>query len=135
MRKIKELHAFLLSLNLFAAEQMDSAVDNLTVTPCCRPHTVPGQLVVAEKDYTAAFLIERYPHHLRSDDELIAPLSVFLLNHDPERTEKVVFKMDIDLLDNETANIVFSILYTELVLAEEDSNGSLLINNLRYKLL
>lgn len=135
MQKIKDLHSFILSLNLFEAGQLDSDVDDLVITPKCYAHSVPGQMVITEKDYTATFYIERYPHHLQSEDLLIAQISAWLIENDESRTEPRQYQMIVEPLDSQTVNLEFGIPFNELVIAVEDSNGNISIKGTQYSLL
>lgn len=134
MQKIAALHSFIAGLNLVAAEQIDSAVDDLTLIPSGRPADIAGQLVIAEKHYTASFFIERYPHGKVSEDQLFAQISAWLLANDTGRLEPVEFEMIVDVLDAQTANLEFGIPFTELVTAIPDTAGNLIINGVKYKL-
>jgi hypothetical protein len=132
--KIKALHSFLVGLDLFAAEQMDSCVDMLTITPACRPHVVAGQLVAAEMDYTATFNIARYPHSEVPPELLFAQMSVWALQNDPNRLEPLFFEINIDVLDTQTADIEFAIKFNELVLMKEHVGGGIVFKDRAYVL-
>ena len=134
MTKISQLHQFILNLNLFAAEQMDSFIDDLTVTPACRPTSIAGELLIAEKDYTATFFIERYPHGLVSADQLIAHICTWLIENDPNRLKPVIFDIVVDVLDSATANLEFRVVFYEQILATETPGGSLQYQNGGYVL-
>ncbi len=134
MQKIKDLHAFIIGLNLFAAEQMDSFVDDLVITPAFRGTGVLNEVVAAEKDYTAMFFIERYPHKLVSPDQLLAQISAWLIENDPYRTDIVAFPMIVEVNDSETADLEFGISFNEWILAKEDPAGAIVFNNTRYAL-
>jgi hypothetical protein len=135
MKKIKALHAFILGLDLFAAEQMDSYVDDLRIVPAVRPAGTPEKIIITEMRYTATFFIERYPHGQVSPNILFAQISAWLIENDAERTEPIDFPMIVDLLDTETANLEFGIAFEELVIATEDANGSINVRNKKYALL
>lgn len=135
MIKIKMLHSFILDLNLFAAAQMDSEVDDLVITPSCRPHPTAGQIIVAEKDYTATFYIERYPHKAVSEDALLAQVSAWLVENDSERTQPIEFPIIVEVLDTSTANIEFGIAFNEHIMAVQDVNGDIEVKGVRYALL
>lgn len=134
MQKIAALHSFIAGLNLVAAEQIDSAVDELTIIPSGRPATIAGQLIIAEKHYTASFFIERYPHGKVSEDQFVAQISAWLLANDTGRLEPVEFEMIVDVLDAQTANLEFGIPFTELVIGIPYANGTIVINGVKYKL-
>jgi P2 phage tail completion protein R (GpR) len=134
MQKITDLHTFIANLNLVAAEQIDSAVDDLSIIPSGRPAAVAGQLVIAEKHYTASFFIERYPHGKVSEDQLLAQISAWLLANDTGRLEPVGFDMIIDVLDAQTANLEFGIPFTELITCTPYATGAIVVNGVKYKL-
>ena len=134
MKKIADLHQFIASLNLVAAEQIDSDVDDLTITPACRETGIIGQLIIAEKDYTATFFIERYPHGRISEDALLAQISVWLIENDTARIEPIHFSLIIQVLDAQTANLEFGIVFNEPIVAVETVDGPLTINNKQYAL-
>ena len=134
MQKITALHTFIANLNLVAAEQIDSAVDELTIIPSGRPGTIAGQLVIAEKHYTASFFIERYPHGKVSVNQLFAQISAWLLENDTGRLEPVEFEMIVDVLDAQTANLEFGIPFTELVIGIPYATGTIVIKGVKYKL-
>lgn len=134
MQKIAALHTFLAGLNLVAAEQIDSAVDDLTIIPSGRPAATAGQIIIAEKHYTASFFIERYPHGQVSEDQLFAQLSAWLLTNDTGRLEPVEFEMIVDVLDAQVANLEFGIPFTELVTLIPFATGPIVINGSHYKL-
>jgi len=134
MQKIAELHDFIVRLNLFAAEQMESVVDDLTVVPACRPNGNVGELVIAEKDYIATFFIERYPHGQVSEDNLLAQISAWLVQNDADRTTPFDFDMNIEVMDAQIADIEFGIPFTELIIAQQDEAGDILVDGVRYAL-
>jgi len=134
MQKIALLHDFIISLNLFAPEQMESVIDDLTVIPACRPNGTAGELVIAEKDYTATFFIERYPHGQVSEDKLLAQISAWLVQNDADRTIPFDFSLNIEVMDTQIADLEFGIPFTELIIAQEDEAGEILFNAVRYTL-
>jgi hypothetical protein len=134
MQKIAALHSFIAGFNLVAAEQIDSVVDELTIIPSGRPALTPGQVVIAEKHYMASFFIDHYPHGLVSANLLFAQISAWLLANDTGRTEPIEFGMIVDVLDPQTANLEFGIPFTELVIGIPDAAGSIVINNVKYRI-
>jgi hypothetical protein len=114
---------------------MDSYVDDLRIVPAGRPSSVQDQIVIAEERYTATFFIERYPHGRLSPHILFAQISAWLLENDTERTEPIDFPMIVEVLDTETANLEFGILFDELVMAAEDEDGVIHVHGKTYALL
>lgn len=134
MQKIAALHSFIAGLNLGAAEDINSDVDDLTLIPSGRPAAIAGQIIIAEQHYTASFFIERYPHGQVSPQLLFAHISAWLLANDTERTEPVEFTMIIDVLDAQTANLEFGIPFTELITLIPDAAGLISIDGVKYRL-
>jgi hypothetical protein len=135
MQKIAALHSFILGLDLFAAEQLESYVDDLQIVPAGRPNGTPGQIIITEKHYTATFYIERFPHGQISEDRLLAQISAWLIENDSTRTDPLEFPLIVDVLDTETANLEFGIQFEEFVIAAEDPAGSIQLNGKKYALL
>jgi len=135
MQKIADLHNFIINLNLVAAEQVDSFVDDLVITPALRGTGVAGQLIIAEKDYTAMFYIERYPHGGISEDALLAQISAWVIQNDTERTASIAFPLIVDIHDNNTADLEFGISFNELIIATADVNGTIDVDGTKYALI
>jgi hypothetical protein len=135
MKKIADLHAFILALDLVAAEQIDSFVDDLLIVPSGRPAPDEGQIIIAEKRYTATFFIERYPHGQISEDALLAQIVAWLLENDTTRTDPIDFPLIVDVHDAQTANLEFGIAFEEWIVAAEDAAGPITINGKKYALL
>jgi len=132
MKKIAELHSYLLTLDLFAAEQMNSEVDDLIITPTYYPDG--ANMFVCEQSYTAMFFIERYAHAKVSADVLFAHISRWLMENDTGSTAPLPFGVVVDVLDHNTANLEFGISFNENISAVADVDGPLLINGVRYAL-
>lgn len=133
MIQLTALTSFLLNLNLFAAEQLESFVDDLTILPACRS-AVAGQIVVCEMDYTAAFYIERYPHATHRAELLVAQISAWLLQNDSNRHFGFQFPVVVDVLDDSTADLEIRIPFHEIVTATQHPSGEILFNSQRYTL-
>jgi hypothetical protein len=135
MKKIADLHAFILSLDLFAAEQLDSYIDDLTVTPSWRNGPQPSTKIAAVMDYTATYFIERYPHHAVPAELLIAQISAWLLTHDADNLNPFTYGVNVDVLDASTADLEFGIGFSEDVVVIEDLSGPIEMDGTRYRLL
>lgn len=133
MKQLSALTAFLLNLELFAAEQLESFVDDLTILPACRD-AVAGQIVVCEMDYTAAFYIERYPHATHRAELLVAQIGAWLLQNDSNRHGGFQFPVVVDVLDASTADLEIRIPFHEVVTATQHPSGEILFNSQRYTL-
>jgi hypothetical protein len=133
MTKLTALTTFLLNLNLFAAEQLESFVDDLTIMPACRT-AAAGQIVVCEMDYTAAFYIERFPHGSTPAPLLFAQISAWLLQNDPDRHAGFDFPVNVDILDDSTADLEIRIGFHETSTATQHPSGDILFNGQGYVL-
>ena len=134
MVKHATLVSFLLNLNLFAAEQLDPFVDDMTISPAGRPGTAAGQIVICEMDYTAVLFIERYPHAAQPVPLLLAQISAWLKTNDPDRQQGFQFPINVDVLDDATADLEIRIVFHELVTATTNASGAIMLNGSRYAL-
>ena len=135
MKKIAALHQFLIALELFAAEQIESFIDVLNITPSGETVFSPAGICFADIEYTATFFIERYPHGIRPAELFIAQLSAWLLQDNNPRDSPVFnIDMNVDVLDAQTADIEFAIKFNEMIEAVEDPDGLIVYQDKRYSL-
>lgn len=135
MQIISQLYEFLISLNLVAAEQIDGFVDDLQVTPAFRETDQADVFVLAVKDYTATFYIERYPFGQVGENELLAQISSWIIQQDAWwEVNQADFSVIIDVSDNQVADIELGIKLREHVTAKQDDAGSVVIDGMRYAL-
>lgn len=135
MVKLQQLTEFLLNLNLVAAEQIDSWVENPRMVP--RGKVVSeGQLVLFTQTYDAIFAIERYPHKRHSAELLFAHVSAWLIENDSERAQLGLSnpQTDVDVLDDKTADIELTIAFEEDITAVLDEDGPISYMGGQYKL-
>jgi hypothetical protein len=133
MTKIQQLHTFLIGLNLFAAENISSVMDDLRITPALRPGATLSQLVMCEKDYLATFNIDDLAQS--NGDLLLANLSKWLAINNADSLNPSPFDMTIEILNNDKCNVEFSIPFNEVLLAEQSSNGPLMVDGIRFALV
>lgn len=133
MNKIKALTSFLISLDLVAAENIESFVDDPKIIPSgkCLSH---NSIVLYRQDYTATIYIEDFPHKEHPAELLFGHLCSWLLNND-DRQEIAQPTVNVDVLDNDTANIEISIEFKEDVEAIEDDAGPIELFGFRYRIL
>ncbi len=141
MKKIQALHQFILGLNLVAADDVDSYVDKLTLTPSGRPDSVNmTDRVLADTRYTATFYLSGYPFNRHPIERLIAQLSAWLLDYDDERKESAELSITVDVLDEhgnvaDVANLEFDVVFDERVVITPDDGGDIAFNGMNYSLL
>jgi hypothetical protein len=124
MKQIAAITAFLLDLDLVAAEQIESWVENPQIVPAGTWRTAKG-VVIYRQRYTAVIAIERYPHKRHPAELLFAHISAWLIEHDGERfdNEDAKITTDVEILDDDTADILVSIDFVEEVEIVEDEDG------------
>ena len=135
MQKITDLRAFIIGLDLVAAEQIESFVDDLVVTPALRNTAAADEIVAAELHYFAMFYIERYPYAKKPAAELLAQISAWLIQNDTGRTDPVEFPVNVEINDYETADLEFGILFRENIRIKAEASGSIVVDGVNYKLI
>jgi hypothetical protein len=124
MKQIAAITAFLIDLDLVAAEQIESWVENPQIVPAGTVRTAKG-VVIYRQSYTAVIAIERFPHKVHPAELLFAHISAWLIEHDGERfdNEDAKITTDVEILDDDTADILVSIDFVEEVEIVEDADG------------
>lgn len=132
MIKLAQLTRFLIELNLVAAEQIDSWVENPRIVPSGKS-LGNGQIVMYRHEYDAVIVIERYPHKVHSAQLLFAHICSWVMNND-DRDEIARPRIDVDILDDDTADIEISISFEEDGMVVEDPAGDIELYGKRYRL-
>lgn len=135
MIKLQQITAFLIGLDLVAAENIDTWVENPRIVPWGKEIT-DGQMVLFRQTYDAVLSFERWPHSRHPAELLFAHVSVWLLENDEERFEKELAMpvTDVDILDTKTANVDITITFEEDITAVLDENGPITFGGQRYRL-
>jgi hypothetical protein len=136
MKRLRELTEFLMGLNYVAAEQLDSWADNPELIPLLESKG-PGGLTVYDVRYDAVVVIERYPHQRHPAELLFAQIVVWLDQADPDRYDQDNLanpRIDVDILDNGTADLELTIPFVESVDAVPDPDGPIEWNGQRWQL-
>lgn len=135
MRQIKALTSFLLGLNLVAAENIGSLVENPKVEPTAKSMG-DGGMILFRQTYDAVIDIERYPHQRHPVELLFGQVSAWLLTYDVDRFDRkeASIQTDVEVLDAETANIMLVIDFIEEVGAVPDPSGPIEYNGQRWRL-
>lgn len=134
MIKITALTHYLINCDLVAAENIESFVDD--------PKIIPSGIMLSEnslllyrQDYTATINIDDYPHQEHPAELLFAHVAAWLLENDQHRKDIAQPIVNIEILDNNTANIEISIDFNEDVYAVEDVNGPVTLFNVTYRIM
>lgn len=135
MKQLAALTAFLISLDLVAAEQIDSWADTPVIVPSGKVIS-DNSILLYRLTYNGIFTIERYPHKQHSAYLLFGQVGAWLMDNEPARNNgtEATIQTEIDILDDGTADIIFTIDFWEEVTAITDPNGVLVINNQHYTL-
>ncbi len=135
MLKLQQITAFLVGLDLVAAENIDAWVENPQVVPRFKD-LGNGQLVVYTQTYDAMIAIERYPHQVHAAELLFAQMCAWLIENDESRLELNLPhpETDVTILDNKTADIEIVIRFEEDITAVPDENGPIEFHGQRYRL-
>lgn len=132
MHKLAQITAFLVQQNLVAVEQIDSWVENPNIVPA-------GELrgdgiILYRQTYDAVISIERYPHKNHPAELLFALVCAWLMDNDADRDDIPTPQTDVDILDDETADVEITISFEEDVIGIEDPAGPIPFNGLNYRL-
>lgn len=135
MKQLAAITAFITSLNLVAAEQVDGWVENPQIVPVATSKGVGG-LILYRQTYTAVLVIERYPHKRHPAELIFAHVTAWLIDNDGERFDEEAAKIttDVDILDDETADITISIDFVEEVGIVADPAGPITYGGKRWRL-
>ena len=133
MIKLGILHQFLINLDLVAAENIDSWVENPKIVPSGK-NLSHDSIILFRQEYDAVFSIERFPHQKTDVNYLFGKLCAWLMENDGDRDDIPEPITDVDILDNGTADIEITISFTEDVEAIEDPAGTIVFNGKTYKL-
>lgn len=134
MKHLANIVAFLTDLNLVAAEQIESVVDNVIVRPSGQYTRKQQELKIAQLEYSAVIDIERYPHRERSADWLFAQLSAWVIEHPEIRIDPFEIGLVIDVLDDSTADIEIRLTLQEDIIIKPETGGTIRIGGDGYTL-
>lgn len=133
MVKLQQLTAFLVGLNLVAAEQLDGWVENPQILPRGKSMG-DGGMVLYTQTYDAVISIERFPHKNHPAELLFGQVCAWLIEHGDGTDEIPKPRTDVDVLDDQTADIEMTISFEEDVMAVADPAGSIVLGGARYRL-
>jgi len=136
MEKIKAITAFLINLNLVDAGQIESYVDEPSIVPSGKVESEgkDNSVLLYRQSYTCTINVDKYPHSKHPAELLFAHVATWLLTHDKDRDEIAEPGIDVDVLDDSTANIEISIEFDEDVFGVEDPSGPIVLDGINYRL-
>lgn len=135
MKQLQLLTAFLINLDLFAPEQLDSWVENPTLTPSGKA-TTEGGYIIYRQQYDAVITIERYAHAAQPVELIFSHLTAWLMDNDNARSDNrnASINTEVDVLDEQTADIIISIGFYEDVEIVPDVDGPITFNGETFRL-
>lgn len=130
LAKMQALATYLLSQNLFAAEQFDYYMENGTNEFASKRVGANG-LLLCRFTYDAVFSVERYA---QSADVFLVLLSVWLLENDCSRTadDLPMPEVDVTPLDDNTVDVDVKITFSEDITVLPDDEGPIVYKGTRY---
>jgi len=133
MNKLQALTQFIIELDLVAVENIDTWMEEPRIKPIGRQETA-NCILLFQNEYDAVFSIERFPHKRHSPNVLFGNICTWLMTEDCERDENAQPRTDVDILDDDVADVEITISFTEDVYAIKDVNGDILYNGEQYRL-
>ncbi|MFZ2405531.1 MAG: phage tail protein [Methylobacter sp.] len=140
MRQLQELTSLIIALDFVHPRKVSSVADTPRIIPSGKTVTIdtglnaPG-VVLYRQSYTAVFNIDEYPFKKHAPAELFGHICAYLLEYGNGTDEIPEPETDVDVLDNDTANIEVRIKFEQDVYAVEDAvNGTILYRGKRYRI-
>ncbi|MGH1374406.1 MAG: phage tail protein [Cellvibrionaceae bacterium] len=129
LEKLSQLHQALDNANLVASEQLDSWAEDGKMVLAASDRR--NGLVVCRFRYQGIYTLEGYT---KTPDLLMAVVCTFLIEFDEERDQQKLSAPDIDIemVDDDTANISINVDFEEKVELVKDDNGPILFKGIRY---
>lgn len=133
MIKLQQITQFLVNLNLVDVSQIDSWVENPQIVPSGKS-LGSGGIVLYRQEYDAVISIERFPHKNHPAELLFGQICAWLMESDPDRDEIAKPRTDVDILDDQTADIEITISFEENIEAVPDPAGTINLGGTLYRL-
>ena len=120
MKKLQALTSYLLSRNLVMPEQLDSWANQISLEMIWKPD-LKG-MHFANMRYSAVVVFERF-----ADDpgRLMALVGSWLESHDRDRDGLPMLSFDIDMVDNDLADVEITVEFVEPQYLAEDPDGEI----------
>lgn len=120
MNKLKALTTYLIERNLVMPEQLDSWANQVSPEMIWK-QDVKG-LHFANMRYSATFVLERFGGE---PGRLMALVGSWLENHDSDRDGLSALVYDIEMLDNDLADVEITVEFVEPQYLAEDPAGEI----------
>lgn len=136
MKQLAAITQFIVGLNMVAAEQIDTWVENPKVEPAGTVKSNNDSVVIYRQTYDAVIAIERYAHRVHPPELLFAQICAWLIEHDGDRFDRKDADLitDVDIMDDQTADIEITIDFHEEVEIVEYAGGPIELAGKRYQL-
>ena len=129
MNKLQLITAFLLSLDLFAAEQLDSYAENIELQPSGKSDG--NGMVLAWLEYDATVNIERFA---KNANVLMAHLCTWLMNNDALDDQNLP-RLDVELLDDQLVDVELTVHFKEALHLVPDPTGPFSLDGQSWQLV
>ena len=129
MNRLQLITAFLLSLDLFAAEQLDSYAENIELVPSGKSEG--NGIVLAWLEYDATVNIERFAQNA---DVLMAHLTIWLMNNDALDDDNTP-RLDVELLDDNMVDVELTVHFKEALRLIPDPTGPFILDGQTWQLV
>lgn len=133
MRKLAELTQFLIALDLVAVERIDSWAEDPRIIPSGKINT-GGSIVLYRHEYDAVISFDRWPYREHPAELLFAQVCAWIINHDADRDDNAQPRIDVDVIDDNVAEITITIDFEEDVYGVADPAGPVVIGGIHYRL-
>lgn len=135
MKQLQAITAFLVNLNLVAAENIDAWVENPQILPAGTDKGAKS-IVLFRQKYDAMIVIERFPHKVHPAELLFGQVCAWLMENDGERGDgsEATITTEVEILDDSTADVIITIDFIEDVTAYEDATGPIALAGKHYRL-
>ena len=120
MKKLQALTSYLLSRNLVMPEQLDSWANQISLEMIWKPD-LKG-MHFANMRYSAVVVFERFAE---DPGRLMALVGSWLESHDRDRDGLPMLSFDIDMVDNDLADVEITVEFVEPQYLAEDPDGEI----------
>jgi len=129
MKKLDQITAFITQLNLVAAEQIDTFVEDPKIVPCGKNLGHDG-IILFRQTYTGVISIENFPHAKHAPELLFAHVCAWLMDNNPSDEDDEIAQpsTDVDVIDDKRADVEISIEFSENITVVKDPAGTIRFN-------
>lgn len=133
MEKMAQLDSYLSSVNLFAASQVSSWVEDVSLRIGAKYEG--NQILLYTNRYRAVILVENYNYALNTIEKFNAHVAVWLAANDNRvDLDEPAPSVAIDIVDDSLADLELTLMFEEDVYISQNDSGDIQYNNLNWSL-